>query len=61
MGIQVGADAAQQDGPENLHLRDCKHYGATVVWVGPVPYFVDGAHNVGPVRWQRGSFCDDVP
>ena len=50
VGVQVGADAAQEDGPDDLDLRDCTHYGAPVVRVGPVPLFVEGADNVGPVR-----------
>ena len=25
VGIQIGADAAQEDGPQDLHLCDCTH------------------------------------
>ena len=61
VGIRVGADGAQEDGPEDLDLRDCTDYGAPVVRVGPVPLFVEGADNVCPVWWQGGLPCDDVP
>ena len=50
VGVQVGADAAQENGPDHLDLRDSTHYGAPVVRVGPVPLFAGGANNVGPVR-----------
>ena len=52
LGGQVGADAAQEDGPDNFDLRDRTDYGAPVVRVGPVPSFVEGADNVCPVWWQ---------
>ena len=61
VGVQVGADAAQEDGPDNFDLRDCTDYGAPVVRVGPVPLFVEGGDNVCPVRWQGGLPLDDVP
>ena len=60
VGVQVGAGAAQEDGPDDLDLRDCTHYGAPVVRVGPVPFFVEGADNVCPVWWQGGLPRDDV-
>ena len=61
VGVHVGADAAQEDGPDNFDLRDCTDYGAPVVVVGPVPFFVEGAHNIFPVWWQGGLPRDDVP
>ena len=61
VGVEVGADAAQEDGPDDFDLRDCTDYGAAVVWVGPVPLFVDGADNVCPVWWQGGLPRDNVP
>ena len=57
----MGADAAQEDGPDDLDLHDCTDYGPPVVWVGPVPFFVEGADNVCPVWWQGGLPRDDVP
>ena len=51
MGVQVGADAAQEDGPHDLDLRDRTDYGALVVRVRPVPFFVEAAENVCPVWW----------
>ena len=33
VGVQVGADAVQEDGPDLLDLRDCTDYGAPVVRV----------------------------
>ena len=35
-------------------------YGAPVVRVCPVPFFVEGAENVCPVWWQVGLPRDDV-
>ena len=61
VGVQVGADAAQEDGPDSFDLCDCTDYGAPVVRVGPVRFFVEGADNVCPVSWQRGLPRDDVP
>ena len=61
VGVQVGADAAKEDGPDDFDLRDCTDYGAPVVRVGPVPFFVEGADNVCPVWWQGGLPRDDVP
>ena len=58
---QVGTDAAQDDGPDDLDLRDCTQYRAPVVRVGPVPLFVEGADHVGPGRWQRGLPRNVVP
>ena len=46
VGVQVGADAAQEDGPDDFDLRDRTDYGAPVVRVRPVPFFVEGADNV---------------
>ena len=60
VGVQVGADAAQEDGPDDFDLCDCTDYGAPVVRVGPVPFFVEGADNVCPVWWQGGLPRDDV-
>ena len=60
MRVQVGADAAQEDGPDDFHLRDCTDYGAPVVRVAPVPLFVEGADNVCPVWWRGGLLRDDV-
>ena len=61
VGVQVGAAAAQEDGPEDLDLRDCTDYEAPVVRVGPVPFFVEKADNVCRV-WSRGGVPpDDVP
>ena len=51
----------QEDGPDNLELRDCTDYGVPVAQVGPVPFFVQGADNICPVWWQGGLPCDDVP
>ena len=51
VGVHVGADAAQEDGPDDLYLLDCTDYGAPVVRVGPVPLFVEGADNFA----QAGS------
>ena len=61
VGVQVGADAAQEDGPDDFDLRDRTDYGAPVVRVRPVPFFVEGADNVCPVWWQGGPPRDDVP
>ena len=61
VGVQVGADAAQDAGPDDLALRDCTDYGAPVVRVGRVPFFVEGADNVCPVWWQGGLPRADVP
>ena len=61
VGLQVGPDAAQEDGPDDFDLRDCTDYGAPVVGVGPVPFFVEGGDNVCPVWWQGGLPRDDVP
>ena len=61
VGVQVGADAAQEDGPDDFDLRDRTDYGAPVVRVCPVPFFVEGADNVCPVWWQGGPPRDDVP
>ena len=47
--------------PDAFDLRDCTDYGAPVVRVGPVPFFVEGADNVCPVWWQGGLSGDDVP
>ena len=55
------ADAAQEDGSDDLDLRDCTHYGTPIVPVGPFPLFVEGADNVCPVWWQGGLPGDDVP
>ena len=60
MGVQVRAYAAQEDGRDDLHLRDCTGYGTPLVRVGPVPFFVEGADNVCPVWWQGGVPRDDV-
>ena len=60
-GSRLGADAAQEDGPDDFDLRDCTDYGAPVVRVGPVPLFVEGADNVCPDRRQGGLARDDVP
>ena len=60
VGVQVGADAAQEDGPDHLDVRDGTDCGAPVVPVGPVPFFVEGADNVCPVWWQGGLPRDDV-
>ena len=56
-----GADAAQEDGPDGFDLRDRTDYGAPVVRVCQVPFFVEGADNVCPVWWQGGPPRDDVP
>ena len=61
VAVQVGADAAQEYGPDDCDLRDCTDYGAPVVWVGPVLLFVGGADNVCPIWWQGGLPRDDVP
>ena len=61
VGVQVGADAAQENGPDDLDLRDCTDYGAPVVRVGPVPFFVERADNVCPVWLEGGLPRDDVP
>ena len=61
MGVQVGADAAWEDGPDDFDLRDRTDYGAPVVRLCPVPFFVEGADNVCPVWWQGGLPRDDVP
>ena len=61
VGVQVGADAAQEDGPDDFDLRDRTDYGAPVIRVCPVPFFVEGADNVCPVWWQGGPPRDDVP
>ena len=60
-GVQVGADAPQEDGPDDFDLRDCTDYGAPVVWAGPVPFFIEGADSVCPVCRQGGLPFDDVP
>ena len=52
VGVQGGADAAEEDGPD---------YGAPVVRVCPVPSFVEGADNVCPVCWQGALPRDNVP
>ena len=57
----MGTDAAQEGGPDNLDLLDCTDYGAPVVRVGPVSFFLEGADNVCPVWWQGGLLCEDVP
>ena len=57
VGVQVGADAAQEDGPDDFDPRDCTDYGAPVVWLGPVPLFCRGGC---PVWWQGGLPYDDV-
>ena len=56
----MGADAVQGNGPDNLDLHDCTDYGAAVVRVSPVPFFVEGADNVCPVWWLGGLPRDDV-
>ena len=61
VGVQVGADAAQENGPEDFDLRHCTDFGAPVVRVGPVPFFVEGADNVCPVWWQGGLPRDYIP
>ena len=61
VGVQVGADAAQEDDPDDFDLRDHTDYGAPVVRVCPAPFFVEGADNVCPVWWQGGPARDDVP
>ena len=61
VGVQVGADAAWEDGADDFDLRDCTDYGAPVVQVGSVPFFVEGADNVCLVWWQGGLPRDDVP
>ena len=61
VGVQVRADAAQEDGPDDFYLRDGTDHGAPVVRVVPVPLFVEGADNVCPV-WRYGGLPrDDVP
>ena len=60
VGIQLGADTVHEDGPDDLDHRDCTDYGTPVVRVGPVPFFVEGAHNVCPVWWQGGLPRDNV-
>ena len=59
--VQVGADAALEDGPDDFDFRDYTDYGAPVVRVGPVPFFVEGADNVCPVWWQGALPRDGVP
>ena len=59
--VQVGADAALEDGPDDFDLCDCTDYGTPVVWVGPVSIFVEGADIVCPVWRQGGQPHDDVP
>ena len=54
-------DAAQEDGPDDLDLRDCTHYGTPAVPLGPVPFFVEGADNACPVWWQGGLPRDNFP
>ena len=54
------ADAAQEDGPDDLHLRECADYGTPVVRVGPVPFFGEGGDKVCPIWWQGGLPRDDV-
>ena len=61
VAVQLGANAAQQDGLDNFDLHDRTDYGAPVVWVGPVPFFVEGADNVCSVWWQEGLPRDNVP
>ena len=61
VGVQVGADAAQEDGPNHLHRPDRTHYGAPVVPVVPVRLFVEGVDNVGAVWWQGGLTRYNVP
>ena len=61
VGVQAVAETAQEDGSDDLDLRDCTDYGAPVVRVGSVPFFVEGADNVCPVWWRGGLPCDDVP
>ena len=61
VGVQVGANAAQEDGPDNFDLPDCTDHGAPVIRVRPVPFFVEGADNVCPVWCQGGLPRDDVP
>ena len=61
VGVQVGGESAQEDGPADFDLRECTDYGAPVVRGGPVPFFVEGADNVCPVWWQGGLPRDDVP
>ena len=60
VGVLVGADAAQEDGPDDFDLLDRTDYGAPVVRAGPVPFFVEGADNVCPVWWQGDLPRDDV-
>ena len=50
----------RNDGPDDVDLRDCTHYGMPVVRVGPVSLFVEGANNVCPVWWQGGLPRYDV-
>ena len=61
VGVQVEADAAQEDGADDLDLLNGTNYGAPVVRVCQVPLFVEAAQNAGPVRWYRGLSRDDVP
>ena len=61
VGVQVGADAAQEECPDDFDLRDCTDYGVPVVRVRPVPFFVEGAGNFCPVLSQGGLPRDDVP
>ena len=60
VGVQVGADAVQEDGPDHLHRPDRTHYGAPVVRVVPVRLFVEGVDSVGAVWWQGGLTRDNV-
>ena len=61
VGVEVGADVAWEDGPDDFDLRDCTDYGAPVVRVCRVPLFVQGADNVCPPWWQGGLPRDDAP
>ena len=52
VGVQVGADAAQEDDLDNPDLHECTHYGTPVVRAGQVLVFLEGADNFCPVPWQ---------
>ena len=49
--VEVGADAAQDGGADDLDLCHCTHYGAPAGLLSPVLLFVEGVDNVRPVRW----------
>ena len=59
--VQVGAYAAQEDGPDDIHLHDCTHFGAPVVRVDADLLSEERADHVGQVRWQGGLPRDNYP